>query len=179
MCFARVGNETWHSQRNWFCCRTYKCCPCVFGNLQSWTTKSSVTLGVLTVRVKAGCLTGGSHRRVRLIRCYLQYIHSRCDLLFAFRLRRLAESGERERVLCETVLWLWCCAHFGLGDHVLFPWPAQGKPRASVVQSRLFLTGAGDRSGFMWMYRIRGRRSTLDMVVVFGVLWLRGRRSEP
>ena len=41
-----------------------------------------------------------------------------------------------------------------------------------TFHGRLFMTGAVDwsLSGFMSMYRFRGRRSTLDMVVVFGVL---------
>ena len=30
----------------------------------------------------------------------------------------------------------------------LFSWQAQGKPRVLVAQSRLFVTGARDRSGF-------------------------------
>ena len=34
---------------------------------------------------------------------------------------------------------------FGHGGH--FSWQAQGKPRDLVVQSRLFLKGARDRSG--------------------------------
>ena len=45
----------------------------------------------------------------------------------------------------------------------------------------LFVTGAGDRSGaliFMLMYRLCGRRSTLGMVVVIGMLGFDGRCSE-
>ena len=57
---------------------------------------------------------------------------------------------------------------FGHGAH--FPWQAQGKHRVLVVQSRLFLTGARDRSGVTSKWRFRGRRSTLDMVVIFDAL---------
>ena len=48
---------------------------------------------------------------------------------------------------------------FGHGGH--FSWQAHGKPRALVVQSRPFVTGARDRSGFTSMCRLCGRRSTL------------------
>ena len=57
---------------------------------------------------------------------------------------------------------------FGHGGH--FSWQAQGKPRASVVQSRLLVTGARVRSGFTSNCRFRGRRSTLDMAVIFDAL---------
>ena len=60
------------------------------------------TLGVPTVRVKDGCFIGGAYRSVRLIRCYLQCIHSPRSLRSAFRLRRLAESGGLARVLFKT-----------------------------------------------------------------------------
>ena len=36
-----------------------------------------------------------------------------------------------------------------------------------VVQSRLFVTGTRDRSGFTSKCRLRGRSSTLDMVMIF------------
>ena len=49
---------------------------------------------------------------VRLIRCYLQYIHTSRNRRHAFRLRRLAESGCPRRVLLTTALSLWCRAHF-------------------------------------------------------------------
>ena len=39
-----------------------------------------------------------------------------------------------------------------------------------VAQSRLFVTGARDRSGFASKRRFRGRCSTLDMVVIFEAL---------
>ena len=57
---------------------------------------------------------------------------------------------------------------FGYGGH--FSWQVQGKPRALVVPSRLFVTGARDRSGFTSMCRFRGRCSTLDTVVILDVL---------
>ena len=52
------------------------------------------------------------HRRVRLIRCYLHYIHASRNPPTAFRLRRLAKSGGPRRVLVATALSLWCRAHF-------------------------------------------------------------------
>ena len=58
---------------------------------------------------KAGCLIGGFRIRIRLIRCYLQYIHSPRDLRSAFQLLSLAESGGHEWVLFSTALSLWCC----------------------------------------------------------------------
>ena len=48
------------------------------------------------------------------------------------------------------------------GDH--FSWQAQGNPRVLVLQSRLFVTGARDRSCFTSTCTFRGRCSTLDMV---------------
>ena len=52
-----------------------------------------------------------SRGRVRLIRCYLRYIHASQNRPRAFGLRRLAKSGRR-RVLVATALSLWCRAHF-------------------------------------------------------------------
>ena len=52
----------------------------------------------------------------------------------------------------------------------MFWWQVQGKTHVLVVQTRLFEAGAGDWRGLMSMYRFRGRRSTLDMMVIFGVL---------
>ena len=60
------------------------------------------TLGVLTVGEKQVCL-GVPRGRVRLIRCYLQYIHASRNRRHAFRLRRLAESGCLQRVLVVIV----------------------------------------------------------------------------
>ena len=75
------------------------------------------------------CLIEVLHRGVRLIRCYLQYIHASQNPRSAFRLRRLAESGCPRRVLVATALSLWCCAHFRTW------WP-------------LFLAGARETSCF-------------------------------
>lgn len=36
----------------------------------------------------------------------------------------------------------------------------------------------GDRNGFTLMFSFRGKPSTFDLVMVFGVLWFCGRRSE-
>ena len=60
---------------------------------------------------------------MRLIRCYLQYIHSPRDLRSAFRLRRLAKIGGRSSRLRSR------CGPgriFGLGDHFSVSWQAQG-----------------------------------------------------
>ena len=57
-------------------------------------------------------------------------------------------------------------------------WQAQGKPRVLVLQSRLFVTGARDRSCFTSKCSFRGRRSTLDMVVIFEELRFPDRCSE-
>ena len=57
---------------------------------------------------------------------------------------------------------------FAHGGH--FSWEVQGKPRVLAVQSRLFVTGARDRSGCTSKCRFRGRCSTLDMVVIFKAL---------
>ena len=55
---------------------------------------SVVTLGVLTVSVKAGFLSGCAPRRVRLARSYLNtlHIHASRDLRNAFQPRRLTET---------------------------------------------------------------------------------------
>ena len=66
---------------------------------------------------------------------------------------------------------------FAHGGH--FSWQAQGKPRVLVLQSRLFVTGARrDRSCFTSKRSFRGRRSTLDMVVIVLELRFRDRCSE-
>ena len=50
------------------------------------------------------------------------------------------------------------------GGH--FSRQVRGKPRVLVLQSRLFVTGARDRSCFTSKCSFRGRRSTSDMAVV-------------
>ena len=72
--------------------------------------------------------------------------------------RNLGGGGE-----CLSRLRSRCVAVriFAHGGH--FAWQAQGKPRALVVQSRPFVTGARDRSGCTSKCRFRGRCSTLDM----------------
>ena len=65
-----------------------------------------VKLGVLTLKVKAGCSIGGAHRRVRLSRCYLHYIHASRDLRSAFQLRRLVETTGPQVVFSSTALSL-------------------------------------------------------------------------
>ena len=62
------------------------------------------TLGVLTVSVKGRCLIEVLRIRVRLIRCYLQYIHASRNPRSAFRLRRLAKSAWPRRVPHKSVL---------------------------------------------------------------------------
>ena len=47
---------------------------------------------------------------------------------------------------------------------------AEEKPRASVVHSRLFVTGATDQSGFTSTCRFLGKCSALDMVMIFEAL---------
>ena len=54
----------------------------------------------------------------------------------------------------------------GAFSHVVVTF--RGRCKGSVVQSRLFVTGATDQSGFASKCRFRGRCSTLDMVVIFG-----------
>ena len=79
--------------------------------------------------------------------------------------RSLGGGGEclsRLRSRCGAVLI------FGHGGH--FSWQVQGKPRVLVVQSRLFVTGAKDRSGFRLRCIFRGRCSTLDMAVIVPAL---------
>ena len=71
----------------------------------------------------------GRHRGVRLIRCYLQYIHASRTPRSEFRLHRLAKFAWPRRVLVATPLSLWCRAHFRTS------WP-------------LFVTGAGESSWF-------------------------------
>ena len=135
------------------------------------------TLGVLTVVEKQLMLRLLKCGRVRLIRCYLQCIHGSRHRSCALRLRRLAESGLLRRALLTTALsLLWCRAHLVHGSH--FSWQAQGKPRVLVLQRRLFVTGARDRSCFTSKCNFRGRCSTLDMVVIVEELRLRDRRRE-
>ena len=123
-------------------------------------------------RRKAGLVRSLPRRRVRLIRCYLQHIHDSQHRPCALRLCRLAKSGWPQWVLLATTLSLWCRVHGG--D---FSRQAQGKPRALVLQSRLFVTGARDRSCFKSKCTFRGRRSTLDMVVTVEELRFRDRCS--
>ena len=51
-----------------------------------------------------------------------------------------------------------------------FSWQVRGKPRVLVVQSRLLVTGSRGRNGFSLKCRIRGRCSTLEMVVIVEAL---------
>ena len=104
-------------------------------------------MGILTVTVKDGCLIEAPANLL------LFTVH---DLLNAFQLRRLAESGGPARVLFKTVrepsrLRSRCGAVHG--DHLSRH--AQGKPRVLVVQS---WTGAGDWSSSWSMHRFRGRQ---------------------
>ena len=62
------------------------------------------------------------------------------------------------------------------GGH--FSWQVQEKPRVLVLQSRLFVTGARDRSCLTSKCNFRGRCSTLDMVVIVEELRFRDRCSE-
>ena len=63
------------------------------------------------------------------------------------------------------------CGAVRIFAHGHFSWQAQGKPRVLVVLRRLlFVTGTRDRSGFTWKCRFRGRRSAVDMVVIFDEL---------
>ena len=75
-------------------------------------------------------------------------------------------------MLLATVLSLWGRAHFSHGGD--FSWQA---PRDLVLKSRLFVTGARDRSFFTSKCSFRGRCS-LDMVVIVEKLRLRDRCSE-
>ena len=77
-----------------------------------YSPNSVVTLGVLTVSAKHRCPIEVLHRRVRLVRYYLQYSHASRNPRSAFRLRLLAKSAWRARVLPATPLSLWCCVHF-------------------------------------------------------------------
>ena len=123
---------------------------------------SVVTLGVLTVGVKDGCLIGGARARMRLSRCYLQYIHSPRDLRGVFRLRRLAESQ--------------ACRIWWAGASALVVAPCSF--------SDLVITFRGNEGNlvlwwskvdFSWqlqrleMYRFRGKRSTLDKLISWQV----------
>ena len=84
---------------------------------------------------KDGCLIGGAHRSVRLIRCHL-FIH-----LEIFEVHFNCSGSQKlvGRGGCSSRLRSCCGAVriLGLGDQ--FTWQAQGKPR-------LFMTGAGDRT---------------------------------
>ena len=70
-------------------------------------------------------------------------------------------------MLLTTALSLSRRAHFRIDGH--FSWQAQGARETScflVLQSRLFVTGARDRSCLTSRCNFRGRWSTLDMVVI-------------
>ena len=60
---------------------------------------------------KHWCLIEVLRGRIRLFRCYLQYIHASRNPRSAFRLRKVAESGCLRRVLLATALSLWRRAH--------------------------------------------------------------------
>ena len=62
---------------------------------------------------------------------------------------------------------------FAHGDH--FSWQAQGKPRGLVLQSRFFVIGARDRNCFTSSCNFRGRRGTLEMVVIVEEIRFRDR----
>ena len=113
--------------------------------------------GALPVRVEGRHLIEVSRVRVRLVRCYLQYkvtpleifeVHFDC----AGSQNLGGWSGRLSRLRSR------CSAVRILGRGGQFSWQAQRKPRACVVPSRLFVTGARDRSGFTSMCRFRGQR---------------------
>ena len=79
-------------------------------------------------------------------------------------------------MLPATALSLWRRAHFGTWWSLF---DLQGKPHVLVLQSRLFVTGARDRSCLTSKCSFRGRRSTVDMVVMVEELRFRDRCSEP
>ena len=98
------------------------------------------------------------------------------DIVHAHFLRRLAKSACQGRVLPATALSLQRRAHFGIWWSLFVA--GAGKPRVSVLRSRLFVTGARDRSCFTSKRSFRGRCGTLDMVVIVEELRFRDKRSE-
>ena len=72
-----------------------------------------------------------------------------CSFLCFFLLVAFSFACGRRRVLLATALSLWRRAQFG--TWVSLSWQAQGKLRVLVLQSRLFVTGARDRSIYFEM----------------------------
>ena len=100
---------------------------------------SSALLVIYTAVVKVGCLSGGPHRRVRLIPnttkafIHLEILEVHFGCAGSQNLLGASVCSSRPRSHCGAV-------HiFGLGAGHL-PWQA----RALVVDSRLFVAGAGD-----------------------------------
>ena len=134
------------------------------------------TLGVLTVAVKHWCLIGGVARACAAssLLFTVQSFLSKSSKCISGSQNLGGWSGRlsRPRSRCGAV------RIFGHGGH--FSWQAQGKSHVLVVQSRLFVTGARDRTGVTLKCRFRGRCSTLDFVTgaVNRDFWTRGSFSE-
>ena len=94
-----------------------------------------VTLGVLTVSIKAGCSIGGAHLGVSA-NSLLSYATFMPLQIFEveFRLRRLTETGGLG-VHSLTVLSLWCRAQFPIWCSLF---NAGAGETALVIQSRVF-----------------------------------------
>ena len=101
---------------------------------------------------------------MRLIRCYLQYIHASQTPPSAFRLRRLAEAAGASN---DCALVVVPCAF----SYMVVTF--RGRRKANLVfwwsKVEFFVTGARDRSGFASKCRFRGRCNTLAMVVIVEV----------
>ena len=116
----------------------------------------------------------GARIRRRLIRAILQQFHSPRDLRRALRLRRLAEFG----ALQDCALAVVPCA---FSDLVI---TFHGRRKGNLVfwRPNVNLSRRAQEIGAAlcrcMRISFRGRRSTWDMVVVFGVLCFRGRRGE-
>ena len=151
---------------------------CLWWHLVSWNfvcflfPSSVVTLGVLTVGGKHRCLIGGvahpcpaNSLPFTAHSCLPQ--SSKCISPAQGRRIWVSAAGACRDCALNVVPSTF-------SDMVVTSWQAQGKPRALVIQSRLFVTSARDRSGFKSNCRFHGRCSaalwTLGMVVIFEAL---------
>ena len=125
--------------------------------------------GVLTVVEQQVCLDRCSARACAA-ESLLFTVHS------LFSTSSMCTSTAQARRIWVSAAGASSDAFSAHGDH--FSWQAQGKPRVLVLQSRLFVTGARDRRCLISKCSFRGRRSTLDMVVIVKELRFRDRCSE-
>ena len=113
----------------------------------TFSLSSVAALGVLAVGVKGRYCIEVLHRGVWLFHFVAICAMPSC----------LSESSKCISTAHARKIWWGAAGARHDCALVVVPCCSQGKPRVLVVQSRLFMTGARDRSGSISMCRFRGK----------------------